>query len=307
MQHLFIINRFAGKKDSYDDIVSQINQLNLENCTIIETMSKSDATKKAREFVQKTEDFVRVYACGGDGTFNEVVNGIYDLENCAIAVIPIGSGNDFIRSFEFSKEDYLNVSNLIDGSIGTIDLIKCNDTIGANSVSLGYDCAVAKSMPLFRRWKFITSSFAYKLSIIYCILNKRKHNFKIIADGKEIKRKTPTYLLSIAAKGKYYGGGIKCAPKAKNDDNYLDFLCVDTIGVLKIISLLTTFMKGEHLDNPKFESILEHHKFKTVEYTSDHPFDIGVDGEIMEVTNAKITVLPNALKVIFPTKQTKAL
>lgn len=301
MQHLFIINRHAGKKDNFDSIKKQIDSLNLENCTIIETQGKGDATIKSREFVTKSEDFVRVYTCGGDGTFNEVVNGVFDLDNCAIGVIPIGSGNDFIRNFDFPKEDFLNISKLVNGDIIDIDLITCNDLVGANTVSLGYDCAIAKAMPKFRRWKFISSSFAYKLAIIYCIFNKRKHNFTIIADNERLQKSTPTYLLSISAKGKYYGGGIKCSPMADNSDGMIDFLSVNTVGVFKIISLLAIFSQGKHLENSKFERLLSHSKYKTVEYISDEPFDIGIDGEIINVDRAKITVLPMAQKIILPT------
>lgn len=300
MHHLFIINRFAGKKDSYDSICKQIENLKLENFTIIDTQAKGDATAKAREFVKNTEDFVRIYACGGDGTFNEVLNGVYDLDNCAIAVVPVGTGNDFVRSFDCPADSFLNIEKQVNGSIQDIDLISCNDRIGANTVSLGYDCAVAKNMPKFRRWKFISSETAYIISILYCIFNERKHKFRIIADNQEVKRKSKTYLLSIAAKGKYYGGGIKCSPKAEYDDAYLDFLCVDTVSVIKILQLLTTFMKGKHLDNPKFEKILQHSKHKTIEYISEQPFDIGIDGEILNTNHAVITLLPKSQKIIVP-------
>ncbi len=300
MEHLFIINRYAGKKDNYNFITDQIKEINLDNYTIIDTQCKGDATKKAREFVKNSNDFVYIYACGGDGTFNEVLNGVYDLDNCAVAVVPVGTGNDFVRSFDIPRESFLNIKKLIDGEIKQVDLISCNGLIGANTVSLGYDCAVAKNMPKFKRWKFINSETAYIISILYCILNERKHNFRISADSLDIKRNSKTYLMSIAAKGKYYGGGIKCTPKAENDDGYLDFLCVDTVSVFTILQLLPTFMKGGHLDNPKFDKILQHSKHKTIRYSSDEPFEIGIDGEIITTTNAVVTVLPKAQKIIIP-------
>lgn len=150
MHHLFIINRYAGKKDSFDDICKQIEELKLENYTIVDTQCKGDATEKAREFVKNTSDFVHIYACGGGGTFNEVLNGVYDLENCAIAVVPVGTGNDFVRSFDRPAENFRNIEKLVKGEIRDIDLISCNDRIGANTVSLGYDCAIARNMPKFR-------------------------------------------------------------------------------------------------------------------------------------------------------------
>lgn len=300
LHHLFIINRFAGKKDNYDFVVNQIKNIGIENYTILETSHQGDANVKARDFVKKSQEFVRIYACGGDGTFNEIINGVYNLDNCAVGVVPIGSGNDFIRSLSAESDKFMDIKNLINGNIEKVDLISCNGKIGANTVSLGYDCAIAKNMPKFRRWKFISSEAAYILSILYCIFKERKHKFKILTDNKEIVRNSKTYLLSIAAKGKYYGGGIKCSPKADNNDGKLDFLCVDTVSVFTILQLLTTFMKGEHLDNPKFDKILQHSKHNKIEYISDTPFDIGVDGEIISTSHAVVTVIPNGLNIIIP-------
>jgi YegS/Rv2252/BmrU family lipid kinase len=299
VKNLFIINKFAGKSQSYNSVLSQLERLNLDNCTVKYTQGVGDATVIAREFVSNTDDFVNVFVCGGDGTINEVFNGIYDLKNCALAPVPTGSGNDFIRSFGVPKEDFLNIENLIKGKKIFIDLIKCNDKIGANSVTIGYDCAVAKNVEKFKRWKFITSSFAYKLSLIYCLVNKRKHNFDIYGDKKALPEIDNTYLLSVTAKGKYYGGGIKCAPLADNSDGYLDFMYIPTVGVLKFLSLLGLFIKGQHVDNPKL-NIVYHNKFKEVEYRSNTPVEIGIDGEIFSVTKATISVIPKAVQLILP-------
>lgn len=295
MRHLFIINKHAGKSGRYKAVEEQIARLNVD---VVYTERCGHATKLAREYVNQSDEFAVVYACGGDGTVNEVIRGVYDLDNCSVAPVPIGSGNDFIRSFSEKSEDFLNVKKLMAGEDICVDLLKCNDRISDNSISVGFDCAVAKNVVKFKKWKFITSSFAYKLSIFYCLFRGRRHNFSIIADGRKIEKKD-TYLLSICAKGKYYGGGIKCAPLADNSDGKIDFISVPTVGVLKFISLLSTFTKGGHINNPKID-FLFHDKFSEVEYISDEPFDIGFDGEIFSVTDAKISVLPKAVKIRIP-------
>lgn len=300
LRHLFIINRHAGKKESWKTISSQLDALRVPNLSVRYTSCRGDATAIAREFVGQSDDFARIYACGGDGTLNEVIRGVYDLENCAVAPVPIGSGNDFIRSFPFEREDFLNIKSLIGGETLEVDLLRCGEHISCNSVTIGYDCAVAKNVDKFKRLRLITSSFAYKLSIFYCLINGRKHLFKIITDGREIKN-DGTYLLSVCAKGKFYGGGIKCSPKADNSDGYIDFMCVKTVGVLKFVSLLPTFVKGGHIDNPRFDFV-EHKKCRTVEYISERETEIGVDGEIIPVRRAKIEVLPKAVKIIVPNK-----
>jgi YegS/Rv2252/BmrU family lipid kinase len=298
LRNLVIINKHAGKNESYRRVTDQLEKLSLENPEVKYTSCRSDAIRIAREFVSGCDDFVRIFACGGDGTVNEVLSGVYDLKNCAVAVVPIGSGNDFIRSFGFSKEDFLDLNNLANGTETKVDLLKCGDYISCNSITIGYDCAVAKNVARFKNRRFITASLAYKLSIFYCLLKGRKHNFKIKTDGHTIEN-PGTYLLSVSAKGKYYGGGIKCSPQADNSDGLIDFMSIPTVGVIKFVSLLPTFIKGDHIDNPKL-GFVTHKKCATVEYISDTPVEIGIDGEIVQTKYAKITVLPEAARIILP-------
>ncbi len=298
MKHLFIVNKTAGKGVILERVIAQLNKLNNSDVVIKYTESQGHATTLARDFVSQNDEYVRVYACGGDGTINEVITGIYDLDNCAFAPIPTGSGNDFVRSFDCPSGAFLDIEKMLNGSETQIDLLKCNDMVSCNSVTVGYDCAVAKNVEKFKKKKLITPSLAYKLSIFYCLFKGRKHNFRIRIDGEDFVN-DGTYLLSLCAKGKYYGGGIKCAPRADNSDGLIDFMAIPTIGVLKFIGLLPSFVKGGHLDNPRADFIT-HKKCREIEYISDNPFEIGVDGEIVTVSGAKISVLPKALRVIIP-------
>ncbi len=299
MRHLFIINKFSGKGKAWIDIKAQVDRyIGEENFDVYYTKSRGDATSAARKYVLEHDDFTRIYSCGGDGTLNEILNGVYDLENCAVAPVPIGSGNDFIRSFSIEKEKFLDIDSLINGKETTVDLLKCGDKISCNSITVGFDCAVAKNVEKFKSRRFISAGLAYKLSIFYCIFKERRHNFKIISDGETLESKT-TYLLSICAKGKYYGGGIKCAPLADNSDGYIDFTAITTVGVLKFVSLLSTFAKGKHINNPKIDFIF-HKKASSICYRNNEPFEIGIDGEIFTVEKADIKLLKNTQKIILP-------
>ena len=296
MRHLFIINKNAGKSKRYERVEKQLNEL--DGVEIRYTEHKGHASEIAEEAVKNSDDFVNIYACGGDGTINEVLSGVYKYDNCAVAPVPVGTGNDFIRSFGIDADKFLNLADLMNGRTAEVDLLRCGDKISANSITVGFDCAVAKNVDKFKRVKLISSSFAYKLSIFYCLLTKRRHNFRIIADGEMLKCDT-TYLLSVCAKGKYYGGGIKCAPLADNSDGMIDFMYIPTLGVLKFVSLLSKFVKGQHIDNPKMPFVY-HSKFSSVKFESDEPFEIGVDGEIYTVDAAEITILKKAQKIILP-------
>ena len=299
MRHLFIINKHAGKGGAWADIVSQLEKYKGDKSFELHyTTAKGDAATFSREYVKNSGEFVRVYACGGDGTLNEVINGVYDLENCAVAPVPIGSGNDFIRSFSADKKEYLDIDNLINARERKIDLLKCGDRISANSITVGFDCAVAKNVEKFKKRRFISASLAYKLSIFYCLFKERRHGFSVTLDGEKQKADN-TYLLSICAKGKYDGGGIKCAPLADNADGYIDFTLVTTVGVLKFIVMLSTFTKGKHINNPKLDFV-SHKKVKSVVYENPEPFEIGIDGEIFTVRKAEIELLKDRLKIIIP-------
>lgn len=299
MRHLFVINKHAGKAKARLNIEAQLKQYEgNENFEIHYTKFPGEATEFVREYVKRRGGEVRIYSCGGDGTLNEVINGVYNFDKCSVAAVPIGSGNDFIRSFKIEKEKYLDINNLINGREIKIDLLKCGDKISDNSITVGFDCAVAKNVEKFKKRKFLTASLAYKLSIFYCLFKERSHNFRITADGEELKT-DGTYLLSICAKGKYYGGGIKCSPLADNGDGMIDFTAIKTVGVLKFVSMLSTFTKGKHINNPKIDFIL-HNKYKSVVYENDSPFEIGIDGEIFTVDRAEIEILKNALTIVLP-------
>ena len=107
MKHLFILNAFAGKKNSVEELKRKISKLNLDGEVFVEeTKGPKDAMRIAKEYVSSTDDFVRVYACGGDGTANEAMTGMVGFDNCALGVVPVGTGNDFVKSFDFGVDDF---------------------------------------------------------------------------------------------------------------------------------------------------------------------------------------------------------
>ena len=112
MEHLFVINPVAGKNDRTAELKDKIKGLDIKDKVIVKvTENPGEATEIVRNHLENTSDYTRVYACGGDGTANEVLRGIAGFENVAMGVIPIGSGNDFVRSFNgFLREDFMDIS-----------------------------------------------------------------------------------------------------------------------------------------------------------------------------------------------------
>ncbi len=302
MKYVFILNAFAGKKSSVDELKEKIRALRLDcECVIEITKCRGDAKEIARKHVSSTDEFVRVYACGGDGTANEAMSGMVGFSNCALGVIPVGTGNDFVKSFDYSKDDFCDLEKMTKGEVVTIDLLKCNGNYAMNTISVGYDCAVAKQAQKIKRFPLMTGPSAYKAALVYCLFSKRRHTFKTYADDKLINlpKGYKTQMMCVAGNGMYYGGGFKATPYASFSDGNIDFLSVPTVSLLQFAQLIGPFIKGEHIGHEKAQFIV-HKKCKKLQFKDDVPIDIGLDGEIYNIKDPVITVEPKAFSVIIP-------
>ncbi len=306
MKHLFILNAFAGKKSSVEELKQKIRALKIDaECIIETTKCHKDAKRIAEEYVSSTNDFVRVYACGGDGTANEAMSGMVGYDNCALGVIPVGTGNDFVKSFDCSKEDFCDLEKMVQGDTMVIDLLECSGNYAMNTISVGYDCAVAKQAQKIKRFPLMTGPAAYKVALVYCLFSKRRHTFSTYAD--DVKVDLPqgykTQMMCVAGNGKYYGGGFKATPLADFQDGNIDYLSVPTISLWKFAQLVGIFTKGEHIGHKKAPFIV-HKKCKTIQFKDNKNIDIGLDGEIYNLKDPRIKVLPAAFRVIIPKKLT---
>ncbi len=303
MKHLFILNSFAGTKDSTPKIKAQIEALPQEMDVAIEyTKGKGDATAIARRYAEIGEP-LRIYACGGDGTANEALHGMMGYENVSLGIIPIGTGNDYIRSLPTDQEDFLDVRKMTQGRTVCVDLLKCGEVYALNIITAGYDCEVADRAQKNKRLPLMSGSFAYKLAIVQCLLTKRKHTFTPYADGKivPLKEGYKTQMLAVAAKGKYYGGGIKATPYAELDDRLIDFMSIPTVPIRKFATLLGPFTRGEHIGHPK-APFITHTKCRELKLDNHGSLKVGIDGEMFVIENPVITVVPQAVQIIIPDK-----
>lgn len=301
MKHVFILNSFAGTKDSTPELEAQIKALPNDLDVAIEyTKGKGDATEIARRYAASDEP-VRIYACGGDGTANEALHGLLGHDNAALGVVPVGTGNDYVRSLPADRDDFLDLHKMVEGGTIRVDLLKCGDVYALNVISAGYDCEVADRAQKNKRWPLMSGSFAYKLAIVQCLLTKRKHTFTPYADGSKIPLKEgyKTQMLAVAAKGKYYGGGIKATPCAGLDDGLIDYMSIPTVPMRKFATLLGPFTRGEHIDNPKAPFII-HNKCRELKLDNNGDLKIGIDGEMFVMQNPVITVVPKAVDIIIP-------
>ena len=309
--HLFIVNPAAGKADRSEAIEKAVNAdkeqgLVEGKVSLYRTTGPGDATAYLTKFLQETEEDVRVYACGGDGTLNEVVRGIYasGKQNVVLGVIPTGSGNDFIRSFSIPESSFRSVRHMMKGTVTPIDLIRVNDESGEeyvciNVASAGFDAAVCRRMQTFRRIPMMGGSVAYNMALVRQFVGHLGHKFQVFGDGKPMK--TPNkdeYLFTVVANGRYYGGGYHCSPKSSLSDGLLNLVMIESIPRTQFPGLLGPYRKGEYFE--KLKGRMLHKTVKTVEFRADKPLDMNLDGEIIALKNPILTVIHHAIGLILP-------
>lgn len=298
MRHIFIINPIAGNGKLQEKLEKTIH-LELNNKEIdyevYITKSKEDtrnfAENKCKENVQTV-----LYSCGGDGTLHEIINAAYGYKHVSIGVIPAGSGNDFIKNFT-NNANFNDVNLQTEGKSQELDLIKVNDEYAAAVLNIGLDADVAFNMNKFKKIPFIQGPTRYYLSILYSLFSKLGKHVLVETDKGFIEG---CFLIAVVANGQYYGGGYKCAPKAELNDGILDLCFVENISRPKILSLLGSYKKGEHLHNPKINKYVTYEKIKQAVIKFDEPTNVCMDGDKFIYSEINISTEKNALNFWLP-------
>ena len=300
MKYYFIINPNAGK-GTYTEALEENIRKSCEKRGLTYEVYHTTAVFDATDFVKKicTDEKnlpARFYACGGDGTLGEVVNGAIGASGVSVGVIPIGTGNDFVRNFS-SGELFFDIDAQIDGEAERVDLIKCNDIYAVNMVNIGFDCEVVKKKEVLNRKPFIPSKLAYVGGVVVTLAKKPGVSANISCDGGEFVSKN--CLLTTFANGEFCGGGFHSNPEATIDDGVIDALFVENVSRRRFVSLVGSYKKGTHLV-PKNEKILENKKIKRVEFKFDVTQSASIDGEIFDFDELCIEVVPSAIDIIVP-------
>ncbi len=292
MKHIFIINPKAGKEKTLEIIpfIEAYFKDKAEEFIIRVTEYKGHAIEIAREYSSIEE--CRIYSVGGDGTVNEVVNGIAGTQSL-LGIIPLGSGNDFIRSITPTYDIKNILVNTINGEGKSIDLARVNDKYFINISSIGFDADVVYNADKFKKIPVIPGSMAYVISIIYTVMRKRISKVKIHIDDSEMERKL---LLAAIANGRFYGGGMLAAPEAKINDGLFDICLVSEANRFQILSLFPKYIKGEHGQLKEVQFL----RGKKVKIESNEELSLNIDGEISTSCNIDFEIIENGIRVIIP-------
>ena len=307
--YIFIVNPSAGKADRTEAITSAVKNLKVEgNVEVYTSKSSDDCIRFVVDRLQSIQNDVRLYACGGDGTFCAVLNGVYQSGRTGVEIgcIPTGSGNDFLRSFPIEASRFRSIKDMAEGTAKPFDIIRVTSASGkvlvcCNIVSAGFDADVCRNIEDIRRMPLVSGVNAYRLSVVKTLLSHLGHSFTVIADGKEIaNEQKKEYLFALAANGKFYGGGYKPSPESEMDDGKLDMVLIEKLSRLQFLGLLGKYRTGDYLAVEKMKEKIVYTPVHNMQILCDKPIDINLDGEVIAFKDPIIEIIPRGMNFILP-------
>ena len=301
MKHIFVVNPNAGKKGKdAQAILPQIDAYCKKaglDYVVYKTKAAGDGLDYVRRTAAADDGKKRFYACGGDGTLFEVVNGAYGYENVEVAALPLGSGNDFIRLFG-TKEQLANVEAQVNGTAIPLDLIRCGDKIAINECSMGMDAEVCKKQADFKKLPFVNGEMAYTVSALWALMKKVNNTFTISVDDEPPRK--DNVIFCFVGNSRWYGGGYMGGPLAMPNDGLLDIAVVKTMSRLRLLTLLGKYKRGEHLE----WDVTRFVRGKKITVHSENPAVVNVDGECDVVTDCTMEIIPSAIRFVVPANST---
>lgn len=268
------------------------------------TKYQKHATTLAHQVTSDKKEHI-VIALGGDGTVNEVINGIADYQKTIFGYIPIGSSNDFARGLGLPSspaealECILTAPRLRAIDIGILQY-QHKQRKFAVSCGIGFDAAICHEATISRLKRFLNKCGLGKLTYAGIALHRlfltRPQRVTFTLDHEHTIELRACYFVAVMNQ-KYEGGGLKFCPKAEPDDNYLDVIAIADLPKLKILALLPTAFKGWHT---MFNGV-KIYRCRHISLETEHALPVHTDGEpIFLQRQISASCSPDKLRIITP-------
>ena len=295
MKHLFIINPAAGSHDRTGEYAPMIRKAcNLRDLDFRIEISRrpGDCAKLARAAAQTGEE-VRIYACGGDGTLNEVMAGAAGYNNAAISVLSTGSGNDFVKLFDDPKAFY-DLERLLDAEEVVFDLIRCNDDLALNICSVGLDARIAADVSNYKRLPLLHGFRAYAASTAINVVRGISEHYTVEVNGETIDDQ---FTFVCVCNGRFYGGGFNPIPEADPTDGKLDILLVKHVSRAQVPFIIGKYKDGRYKELSKIARYIRADSIKVI---CDKETCINLDGEQRTATIAQMKIAEEKIRFFYP-------
>jgi len=299
-----IVNPNAGKRKGQHDwltIARLLTEAGIEFINIF-TEHRDHAMTLTRKYVCK--GFRHIIVVGGDGTLNEVVNGIFTQSHippCEItmAMIPVGTGNDWCRMYDIPSDYKEAIAAIVRGKefIQDAGCVKYYTSMGQekpryfiNMAGMGFDALVAKKT---NRQKELGKGgpFSYVVNIFASLFSHKLTRTSIKLDDQTIRNDVFSMSVGIC---QFNGGGMKQAPNAKPDDGLFDLTIIRPIGKFKVIRNVVKLFDGSFTLLPEVSTYTS----SNINIVAETPIYIEVDGESLGHSPFEFTIIPKSLRII---------
>lgn len=299
MKHLFIINPAAGSRDrtaAYTAAITEICGKRGLDYRIAVSSAPGECRRLAREAAE-TGDSYRIYACGGDGTLNEVASGAAGWDNAAVTAYSGGSGNDFVKIFDQPKAFY-DLERLLDARETAFDLIRCNDDFSLNICSVGLDARIGTDVSRYKRIPLLQGFRAYAASTLVNIIRGISEHYVVEINGETIDDEQ-TFV--CVCNGRFYGGGFNPVPEADPTDGLLDVLLVRKVHRLEIPAVIGKYKNGRYAQLP---DLVRHFRTDHITIHCDKPTPINLDGELRTAQVVDMSIAKEKVRFFYPKELT---
>lgn len=261
------------------------------------TEAPGHAMELARDAAEK--GYEQVVSVGGDGTINEVVNGLYNAGNIGevvLGIISTGTGGDYIRTIGLPRSypemcRCLMNPRRLTVDLGVVEYMKGGDMVQrlfVNFAGLGFDAEIVRRTT--QQFKSLGSTASYLMGLLTTLVFYQNREITLVIDGVAVEKKVCTVVMN---NGKYGGGGMLTAPDADLTDGLLDVLIIGNLNKADLLWSLPRIYRGTHLTHPKVEL----HKAREIEIRTGAPLYLHADGELLGQVPARFRVLPAALNI----------
>jgi len=298
MKHVFILNPAAGKGLAVNELLPRLHRLMKESDLEYElhrSLSKSDIGFYVRQHAESGEN-IRFYACGGDGTLNDVLCGMIGFPNAQLACMPYGSGNDFVKNFT-KRENFLNIEKQINGSPVPVDVIQFNDSYCINMLNIGTDCDIAIESEKMRE-RGIKGPASYMAAALKVLPNVK--NCCMCYKDENGVDVCESVLLVAVGNGRFCGGGFKGCPKASISDGLMDIGIITPPKGSMLLKLLMKFRGGTHITDKDCSQYVTYRQLSEFALSPQDSLSVSVDGEIEPFHETHFKVLPKAINFSIP-------
>jgi YegS/Rv2252/BmrU family lipid kinase len=292
-----------GEKD-WEEISALLRKADL-SLAVKFTERKGDAIDLTQNAI--SEGFRKIITVGGDGTLNEVVNGVFTSSSCrttdiVLSLIPVGTGNDWGRMFGIPLDYEKAVKIICENKtllhdVGLVSYYNGSEKKNRyfiNIAGLGFESVVVRKTNL-QKDKGHGGKLIYFYNLLTSLLSYNNTKAEIIIDGEIIH--ADVFSLNVG-NGRYCGGGMRQTPRALPDDGLLDVTIINGMGKFEIIRNLKILYDGTILRHPKIDG----YKCKNIKVSSESVMFAEADGESLGQTPVEFSIIAEGINIVYGTK-----